>query len=307
APSSDAPAVWHDVHVRVEGLIAHDLELELVERWNREHERAAPASPGDQALAILAESDPDRSARALARNPHAMQMQRTVSVGTEIADIRRDDIWRGYVQLIGCATQLLFLETAGFQEPRLADAIVRQAETQPGLVVILVAQTENQTANQTGIDALVSATPHGASGPHAGPAMQRELFTRLAASIPRARLGLYTMSGRRVCSNLLLVDDRALSIGSASATPRGFFLDTELNLVLEAPSVVRDLRHRLWAHDLALAVTTVAGWRPADFVAQWDAVARDNAGREPDQQLGEAVVPFDAARAGAARASGLSG
>jgi phosphatidylserine/phosphatidylglycerophosphate/cardiolipin synthase-like enzyme len=150
--------------------------------------------------------------------------------------------------------------------------------------------------------------PLGAHARHGtpGPAMQRELFTRLAASIPPARLGLYTMSGRRVRSNVLLADDRALSIGSASATPRGFFLDTELNLVLEAPPVVQDLRHRLWAHDLAVPVTAVAAWRPDDFVARWDAVARDNAARAPDQRAGEAVVPAGV-RDRAARLSGLSG
>jgi phosphatidylserine/phosphatidylglycerophosphate/cardiolipin synthase-like enzyme len=104
-----------------------------------------------------------------------------------------------------------------------------------------------------------------------------------------------------------VADDRALSIGSASATPRGFFLDTELNLVVDAPPVVTDLRHRLWAHDLAIPVATVADWRAADFVAHWDAVARDNAARALEQRVGEAVVPFDAGRGTAARASGLSG
>jgi phosphatidylserine/phosphatidylglycerophosphate/cardiolipin synthase-like enzyme len=302
-PSWDAAPVWHDVHLRAEGLVAHDLELELIDRWNRERERVGPAA--GQPLEILAERGPDRSARALARNPHAVQMQRTVSVGTEAADIRRDDIWLGYFQLIGCATELLFLETEGFQEPRLADAIVRQAEAQPELVVIIVASSEPEepASLQSSLGPLGPHAPHGPPGP----AMQRELFTRLAASISPARLGLYTMSGRRVRSNVLLVDDRALSIGSASATPRGFFLDTELNLVLEAPPVVQDLRHRLWAHDLAAPVTAVAAWRRDDFVAEWEAVARDNAARAPDQRVGEAVVPFAAVRDRAARGSGLSG
>jgi phosphatidylserine/phosphatidylglycerophosphate/cardiolipin synthase-like enzyme len=226
-----------------------------------------------------------------------MQVQRTVSVGTEIADIRRDDVWRGYFQLIGCATQLLFLETSAFLEPRLTDAIVRQAEAQPELVVILVAQAEPE-------EPVSAHGPHGAPAP--GPATQRELLARLAVSIPAERLGLYTMSGRRVSSNLLIADDRALSIGSATATPRGFFLDTELNIVLDAPPVVQDLRHRLWAHDLAVPAATIAGWSANDFVARWDTVARHNAACAPDQRVGEGVVPFELPRA-PARAAGLSG
>lgn len=86
----------------------------------------------------------------------------------------------------------------------------------------------------------------------------------------------------------------------------GFFLDTELNLALDAPPVVAGLRHRLWAHDLAVPVAAVARWQATDYVAQWDAVARDNDARPSDQRVGESVVPFDPVRA-RARASGLSG
>src|SRR6185436_8614089 len=32
--------IWHDVHARLKGLIALDLEREFVERWNREKDRS---------------------------------------------------------------------------------------------------------------------------------------------------------------------------------------------------------------------------------------------------------------------------
>lgn len=283
-PSWDTGSlVWHDVHARLEGLIACDLERELVERWNRESDRSTAAPQPDwQPFETLTIDAPDRSDKALSRNPHTLQALRTVSVGTETADIRRDDIWLGYFQLIGCATRFLFLENQCFHEPRLADAIVKQAEAQPELVVIVVVSSE--------LDPPVSLpTQHG-------PAVQHEFFARLVAGIPAARLGLYTMSGRLVHSKLILADDRALSLGSANANPRSFFLDSELNVMLDAPSAVEEFRHRLWAHDLGVPAATVARWRAADFIARWDAVAHSNDALVREQQVGECVVPFDPTR-----------
>jgi phosphatidylserine/phosphatidylglycerophosphate/cardiolipin synthase-like enzyme len=273
---------WHDVHARLEGLVALDLEREFVERWNREKDRStAPLCPGWQPHETLDASAPERPDRAIAKNPHKVQVLRTVAVGTESVDIRRDDIWQAYFQLIGSATQLLVLESPCFHEPRLADAIVRQAEAQPDLVVILVVSTDAD-------DPTTRLTQHG-------PALQHEFFTRLTTGIPAARRGIYTMSSRFVHARLVLVDDRALTLGSATACARGFFLDTELNVVVDAPQAVAEFRHRLWAHELGVAQAEVASWPAAELVARWDAIARRNEAAAEADRTGESVVTYDPA------------
>lgn len=106
---------------------------------------------------------------------------------------------------------------------------------------------------------------------------------------------VYTMVNRLVHSKLILVDDQALSMGSANANPRGFFVDTELNVMLRDAEAVKTFRHSLWAHDLGVSAKTVEAWGVPDFIPQWDAVAKANDGLQatPEQMAGEGVVPFD--------------
>ena len=134
--------MWHDVGAKLEGLIAHDLEREFVEHWNREKDKSS-AKPFDgwkgfEKLAQVGASEADKAADL---NKHRLQMLRTVSVGPDPSNIRRDDIWRGYFRLIGRATRFIYLENQYIQEPKLADAIVKQAESQPELIVIVMVGT----------------------------------------------------------------------------------------------------------------------------------------------------------------------
>jgi cardiolipin synthase A/B len=274
--------VWHDTHAKLEGLIARDLEREFVLRWNREKDKStAPKLPHWEAFENLAQAPLDSVDREVGKNTHKLQMLRTVSVGATTRDIKRDDIWQGYFRLIGCATRFLFMENQYFHEPKMADAIVKQAEAQARLIVIIVVSAETDD-------------PDNAFREHSR-ALQNEFFTRLFAGLPSKRLRVYTMFGRLVHSKLILVDDQALSIGSANANPRGFFLDTELNVMLDDAEAVKSFRHRLWSHDLGVPPKNVAAWAVPDFMVQWDAVAKANEGlkKTPDQMAGEGVIPFD--------------
>jgi phosphatidylserine/phosphatidylglycerophosphate/cardiolipin synthase-like enzyme len=113
------------------------------------------------------------------------------------------------------------------------------------------------------------------------------------------RLQVYTLnySSGILHSKLILVDDEALSVGSANAYPRGFFFDSELNLMLDHAQTVKSFRHRLWAHNLGVPPDKVAAWSPSQFFDSWDAVAKRNEGVQgkPDAtafMVGEGVVAF---------------
>jgi phosphatidylserine/phosphatidylglycerophosphate/cardiolipin synthase-like enzyme len=208
-------------------------------------------------------------------------MLRTVSTGGNVADIKRDDIWQGYFSLIASARRFLFVENQYIREPVLADAIVVQAQANPELVVIVVVSKETDDPDN-------ALTQHGRS-------LQHEFFRRLLAGIPPARRRVYAMFQRLVHSKVLLVDDRALTIGSANANPRGFFLDSELNVTVDNPAFVRDARVDLWSHDLNVSKTTVAGWPVGAFIARWDEVAKANDAnlKTPDKLVGEGVISYD--------------
>lgn len=273
--------VWHDTHVKLEGLIARDLEREFVLRWNREKDKSTAAKlPDWKPFENLVQAPLGGSDREAARNTQKLQMLRTVAVGATAPDIRRDDVWQGYFRLIGCATRFLYMENQYFHEPAMADAIVKQAEAHPELIVIIVVAFEiDDPSNQL--------TEHGR-------ALQNEFFKRLF-KIPESRRRVYTMVGRLVHAKLILADDRALSVGSTNADPRDFFMDTQLNVMLDDPQAVEGFRHQLWSHDLGIDEADLAALPVSGFIAQWDKVANANEPLKatPEKMKGEGVVPFD--------------
>lgn len=281
--------VWHDIHSRLEGPITRDLEREFAMRWNREKSKnlgtAFDEWKGLEELDVPAAATSGRPAGS-AKNK---QMVRTVSVGTNPHDIRRDDIWRAYFLLVGRATRLLYLENQYFHEPLLADAIVKQSEAQKDLIVMVVVTT--------GTDDIRPGVPQAQiEWVQNGQALRFEFFKRLSA-IPAARRRFYTLSyaGGLLHSKLALVDDEALTIGSANANPRGFFLDSELNVIIDEPDTVQKFRHRLWAHNLGAPEEGVASWRPSDYFTMWDLIAESNKSqaKSADKMIGEGVVRYN--------------
>ena len=278
---------WHDTHSKLEGLIVRDLENEFIQRWNREKGPLAVArskhSRGS-AFEDLVQTPLSSDDIKPEVNTQKVQMLRTVSVqglGPDIQTTRRDDIWQGYLKLIGCATRFIFMENQYFREPRMADAIIKQASVQRKLIVIVVVPEQLDD-------------PEDAIKLH-GNWLQNVFFSRLFARLGSSRLRVYTMSHRIIHTKLIFADDRLLFMGSANANPRGFFLDTELNVMVDDPETVRGFRHRLWAHELGTPQETVAAWDAPSFFAKWDGVAKTNARLKnvPDEMTGEGVIPFD--------------
>jgi phosphatidylserine/phosphatidylglycerophosphate/cardiolipin synthase-like enzyme len=296
--------VWHDVGTKLEGLIAHDLEREFVERWNRERAKSGRAPlAGWKPFEKLVQRRASGADHAAELNKHSLQMLRTVSRGLGPENIKRDDIWRGYFRLIGRATRFIYLENQYFYEPKLADAIVKQAEAQPGLVVIVVSGTGTDDLERVKLNAtpeeqrkqqaLVDITQNGF-------ALRLEFFKRLYSSLSLTgtinRLGVYTLQYDHGITHtkLILVDDQALSVGSANANPRGFFFDSELNVMLDDPEAVKSFRERLWAHNLGVAPDKVAKWRVSEFITRWNLVAGSNKKllSTPEKMVGDGVIPF---------------
>lgn len=298
--------VWHDIHARLEGKIVKDLELEFVERWNREKDAAMTShctyfdeasktekeweaknivSIWKSGFETLKASPVGSADTGSGINTHDLQMLRTVAIpGPLFPPTRRDDIWQGYFRLIGRASRFLFLENQYFHEPRLAAALVTQLQAQPSLIVIVVIATGN---NDPTVHPYVKHVF----------TLRHEFFQKLLSDRTLAkRIGVYTMfypSGI-VHSKLIIADDEALSMGSANATQRSFYLDSELNVMLENPRVVKDFRVKLWAHDLGETETEVAKWSPSDFIKRWGQVAAYNKARraKPATMVGEGIDEY---------------
>jgi phosphatidylserine/phosphatidylglycerophosphate/cardiolipin synthase-like enzyme len=281
---------WHDVHVMLEGPVARDLQQEFVMRWNRE-KGASTRRPlrgwrGYETLALpapLRDTDVDMQP---ARRRQRIQMLRTVSSDAWFSpySTEREDIRQVYGNIVAAAREYLYLENQYFRSLGLADSLARAAAANPRLIAIFVVVFS--AAEDDGENAI---TAHGAY-------LQHEFFRRLTAAFGR-RSRIYTMTRRAVHSKLLLADDRYVCVGSANANDRSFELDSELNVAIDDPTMVRDWRRRLWRHNLGVAPATLDSWPVSSYLSGWDATARANDGLPAagrlDDMSGEGVVPFD--------------
>ena len=278
---------WHDLHLRLDGLITRDVEREFVMRWNRERSASTvvPRIPGWRGFEKLVQPPCSRADAARDANASKVQMLRTVSFNSSsplgIQDTKRDDIWQGHVRLVGCARRFIYIEQQYCRDVRLADEIVAQAQREKDLVVVIVVPAQLDDVED-------ELTEHGK-------ALQFEFFKRLSAALPPARLGVFTMFRRIIHSKLLLVDDAAMTVGSANANPRSFLLDSELNIQIGDAGVTRAFREWLWSHNLGERQDKVAAWAPAVFLDNWRRIAKANEARtgKPETMSGEGVVRFD--------------
>ena len=282
---------WHDLQVQLEGPITRDLEKEFVMRWNRERgaSRRAPL-PGWRPHEALALTPLSKGEQIPGVNRTAMQMLRTVSessgnTAAKFATTRRDDVRQAYRHGIGCADRFLYLENQYYRSPEVADWIVARGAERPDLIVIIVVVHAALAEEDDGKNGL---TDHGFS-------LQHDTFDRLVKGLGAARVRFYEMHKRYVHSKLICADDTWWCVGSANVNPRGFGLDSELNVQIREPKpeVLAGFRRKLWAHNLGVSEATVGGWVTSDFIGKWDAVAASNARKSRDAMAGEGILRFD--------------
>jgi len=277
-------AGWHDIHVKLRGPIARDLEKEFALRWNRESgaSTVAPSPSPWSGYATLpvpsAAVDGETDAKP-ERQQEDVQMERTVSSDATIGfTTNQDNVKQIYHNIVTVSETFLYFENQYFRSLDLADWVVAQGKANPALVAIFVVVDTPEEGND-------EITEHGNY-------LQHEFFDRIVTALG-SRAGVYTMTSRAVHSKFLLADDRYMTIGSANANERSFQLDSELNVAVDDSKLAAGFRRQLWAHNLGLSDATVGTWAVADFVARWDAVAAANEKLAAPDMAGEGIVHWD--------------
>ena len=283
-------AGWHDIHLKLRGPIARDLEKEFALRWNRESgaSTVVPSpNPWSSGFATLPAPSPavdgDTDAEA-DRQQEDVQMERTVSSDATIGfTTNQDNVKQIYKRIVDASETFLYFENQYFRSLDLADWIVAKGKANTSLPAIFVVVFS--AATDDGDNAI---TQQGAY-------LQHEFFDRVLTAFG-SRAAVYTMTNRAVHSKFLLADDRYMTIGSANANERSFQLDSELNVAIDDSKLAASFRKRLWAHNLG-ASEAVAAWAVSDFITQWDAVATANAPLAPQDMAGEGIVRWDYTKA----------
>ncbi|MFY2823809.1 phospholipase D family protein [Ruegeria sp. MALMAid1280] len=292
----------HDVHLLVEGPVAHDFRRFFVGLWNASIDEfnahvdgrnlLAPGPPIPRS-AISPMSVPKSYAGPRAGSV-TVQALRTVtgriplpSAGSSAPPLPEDlalDTRDAYRHLIDNAKQYIYIENQYFRWAPLASRIDRALKREKALEVIVVLPHRSEEVGDP-------VTLHGN-------AIQFDEIGKLARAFP-GRFGVFTyLSPTRVPtsfqafmraapvyvhSKIIVVDDAVAIVSSANLNGRSVMVDTEIGLIWAGTSSVGRFRKALWQH--ALGRVTDQG-KPGEFLVRWRWRALRNAFLDPDKRVG---------------------
>src|SRR5688572_5837044 len=229
---------FHDLMVALDGEAARALARIARERWR--------LATGDKLKEVSAEDDPWPAVLAPQFTGVEVGIARTMPPRGETPAVR--EVERLYLDMIGAAQREIYIENQYFTAPRIAAALEKRLAEPDGPEVVLVLR-------------LLS---HGWLEEHTMHVLRTRLIQRLRQADRHARLrvyyphipGLPDACCLDVHSKVMIVDDRALRIGSANLCNRSMGMDTECDVLIESrgdPQVagaIRAFRDRLLAEHL---------------------------------------------------------
>lgn len=214
----------------------------------------------------------------------------------------RRDIAAAHRRLASGARDLIYLETQFFRDRPLARHLARLGRDRPGLgLIVMLPAAPDDVAfeDDPSLDARFGEDLQAKSL-----AILRDAFgDRLFVGSPAQRRAAHGSGGDDslqgapiiyIHSKVSLFDGKRAIVSSANLNGRSLNWDTETGIVLDDPAVVAGLRSKVMGH-----------WLPDDAgpaflegpgaVAEWRALAEDNAARDPAQRR-SFLLPHDLGR-----------
>lgn len=246
---------WHDVQMRLQGEVVHDVETNFCQRWNAvSGEPLRPFTP--------AAPDPAWHTRA--------QIVRTIPKGFyPFAAEGEFGIRHSILAAIRLAERFVYLENQYIWAPEVVDALCEAMDRHRSgpfrIVMLLPARAYSGRYDNDRHVSLLRAADNGrgifeAYTPYAyGPAIGRTGYAYVPIYV-HAKVGI--------------VDDSWVSVGSGNLNRRGLATDTEMNVQAVDGDVARHLRVKLWAEHLGMKREEVEAADPIDLADhQWKDVA----------------------------------
>jgi phosphatidylserine/phosphatidylglycerophosphate/cardiolipin synthase-like enzyme len=251
----DRPLGWHDVATHLRGPAVADVARHFAQRWRE----------------VAAEPLPDPVVPPAAGDT-AVRLVRTVPERTYgFAPRGEFGILREYEQALRGARKFVYLENQFLWSPEIVNILADLLRTPPDdrfRMVLLLPKRPNDGRDTT--RGQLGRLTQADDGRH------QLLATTISSYADQVTGPLY------VHAKVGIVDDTWMTIGSANLNEHSLFNDTEVNIVVHDPALIRDTRLRLWSEHLARA--DVSG-EPSDVVdGQWRPIAQEQARRE---RLGE--------------------
>jgi phosphatidylserine/phosphatidylglycerophosphate/cardiolipin synthase-like enzyme len=256
---------WHDAGSRLRGPIVADVAEHLDLRWT----------------AVTGEELPPVRVPARTGNT-TVQLLRTIPerVYERISD-GAFGILEGYMRSLRSARELIYLESQFFWLPEIVHLLAEKVREPPSdrfrVLVVLPSKPNNGEEDTRGMLAYLADADSGRG---------RFLATTIDAMTGSTVDQLY------VHAKIGIVDDRWLTLGSANLNAHSFFNDTEVNVQITDPALVRGTRLRLWSEHLALPEDAIAGDLTEVVDRLWIPIARSererrHAGQRREHRLRE--------------------
>jgi len=264
---------FHDLMIAADGAAAAQLGVLARERWL--------AATGQKLEPVRGAHDPWPESLAADAGKVELGIARTMPPRGEAPAIR--EIERLYLDMIAAARHTLYIENQYFTAPRLAAALEKRLAEPDGPEIALVLRLLSHGW-------LEEATMH---------VLRTRLIQRLQKADRYSRFKVYypNVPGLAegccvdVHSKLMIVDDRALRIGSSNLCNRSMSIDSECDVTMEArgrPQVaeaIRDFREGMLAEHLGTSPERVRDALAAANGSLHGAIASFSAGERTLREL----------------------
>lgn len=318
---------WHDGAVKVQGKIVDDIVDVAFQMWNLFHPKAKQFVADANKLAAVSGVNPlptcnttDLTAIGPTGKPPGVgpigaQVWRTVcsAIVNDQPATTCKDISDGYIQAIGLAEKFIYIENQYLRDKGMANALVKRfqdlkAKKPPvnlNVVILLPGIAEEVILAQAGGGQPDPLTMQGvnlqhdiidqlqkAFGPNLGVFSPMATGRTLSITDPKTKKTTTVKKVIYVHTKLMIIDDVFATLGSANANPRGFQLDTEMNLAWHDPASVRGLRNELWREMLG-DKSGADSWAAKQYAAKWSRIAAGNARLTGTKGWKGFIVPYD--------------
>ncbi len=282
-PNHDRPGdqTWHDVQMMMEGPVVTEAQAHL-----------------DSFLDVVEGKNPPAKARRFLRT---LSRRRRIALWHYGPKPVAHELRQAHEALCSRAQNLIYLETQFFRDLSLARHLVRAAERNPqlGLILILPAAPEDVAFdNRAGIDARFGEYQQARALRMLRKAFGARIFIGGAAQ-PRSMTRQTSHDRDRlqgapliyIHAKVSIFDDVSAIVSSANLNGRSLSWDTEAGVYLNSARDVAELRRRAMGHwlpaDAAPAFFDVSG-----APAAWAALARENHRAAPENRRGF-ILPYD--------------
>jgi phosphatidylserine/phosphatidylglycerophosphate/cardiolipin synthase-like enzyme len=231
----------HDLFGAFEGDAVRDVEANFVERWN-----GAPSTwpnRSDAGDATDLPVPPDPGASTAAGGPR-IQVVRTLAGNSYPGSIGEASIQKAALQTIGAAEESIYFENQYFYDEQIADALVAAAKRGVCVVGLITRRPDTGTFREIFEDLLAYRIADKLRWPFDPKVEER---ARLYTPVTN---GKYPVKDIYVHSKTMVVDDRYVLHGSANFSPFSMTVHTEMDFLLDAPDLAKQLRLDLWSEHL---------------------------------------------------------